>query len=490
MTTLSPQESQMRRIAAEVMAAALSAVDPAQAIYRHVRREGDILQIDGRTYDLARHGRIYVVGAGKAGAPMAAALADLLGDRLTAGIVNVKKGHTAAERVWQMGLGAGAHDLSSPPIPPPLSDSGRRGETEGGEERFNFHQSPITLVEAGHPVPDEAGRAGAEKIKALLGDLRPDDLVFCLLSGGGSALLPLPAGDITLADKQALTGALLRSGATINEINAVRKHCSQIKGGQLARWAQPASLVCLILSDVVGSPLDVIASGPTVPDSSTFGDAWAVLKRYGLEESAPPAIIAHLQRGLAGEIPETPKIGDPAFARTQNVLIGDNGQAAAAAVARARELGLQAALVTTWLEGEAREVGRVAAALAKGLLRDEAPLARPACWVLGGETTVTVQGQGRGGRNQELALAAALALAGWEGALVAALATDGNDGPTDAAGAIATGSTIARGRAAGLDALAFLADNDSYHYFSALGDLIITGPTNTNVNDLLFIFAL
>ncbi|MCC7355553.1 MAG: glycerate kinase [Anaerolineae bacterium] len=511
MTTLSTQESQARRIAAEVMAAALSAVDPAQAIYRHVHREGDILQVDGRAYDLARHGRIYVVGAGKAGAPMAAALAGLLGDRLAAGIVNVKKGHTATERVWQVGFGGGSEGESgrgSHPDPPPLRRGGSgRSSTLSPEGRGRgspadvYHprrrglavrdegRVPITLIEAGHPVPDEAGRAGAERIKTLLTGLRPDDLVFCLLSGGGSALLPLPAGGITLADKQALTGALLRSGATINEINTVRKHCSQVKGGQLARWVQPASLVCLILSDVVGNPLDVIASGPTVPDTSTFADAWAVLKRYGLEESAPSAIIAHLRRWLAGDIPETPKSGDPAFTRTQNVLIGDNGQAAAAGVARARELGLRAEMMTTWLEGEAREVGRVAAALAKGLLRNEAPLARPACWVLGGETTVTVRGQGRGGRNQELALAAALALDGWEGALVAALATDGNDGPTDAAGAIATGSTIARGRAAGLDALASLAANDSYRYFSALGDLIITGPTNTNVNDLLFVFA-
>jgi glycerate 2-kinase len=482
MTGISPRESEARWIAAEVMAAALAAVDPAQALHRHVRREGDRLQVDDRVYDLNRYRRIYVVGAGKAGAPMAAALAGLLGDRITAGVVNVKRGHTATERTWQVRLGAGGGEARE--TTPPL----RLGEK--GEERQPSLHPRIALVEAGHPVPDEAGRRGAERIRDLLTGLRPDDLVFCLLSGGGSALLPLPADGISLADKQALTGALLRSGATINEMNAVRKHCSQIKGGQLARWVEPATLVCLILSDVVGSPLDVIASGPTVPDPSTFADAWAVLERYHLTESAPPAIIAHLQKGLAGAARETPKPGDPAFARVQNVLIGDNGQAALAGVARARELGLQAELVTTWLEGEAREVGRVAAALAKGLVRGEAPLTRPACWVLGGETTVTVRGQGLGGRNQELALAAAVALAGWEGALVAALATDGNDGPTDAAGAIATGSTLARGRAAGLDAFACLANNDSYRYFSALGDLIITGPTNTNVNDLLFIFAL
>lgn len=475
MSEMSPQESQARHIAAEVMTAALAAVDPAQAVYRHVQREGERLRIDGRTYDLSRYRRIYVVGAGKAGAPMAAALAELLGDRITAGIVNVKRGHTATERTWRVCLGAGGEPVRAFP------------EESQGESPL-LHPR-ITLVEAGHPVPDEAGRAGAEKIKSLLTGLRPDDLVFCLLSGGGSALLPLPADGITLADKQALTGALLRSGATINEMNAVRKHCSQVKGGQLARWVEPATLVCLILSDVVGSPLDVIASGPTVPDPTTFADAWAVLERYHLTESAPPAIIAHLRKGLAGEARETPKAGDPAFAHVQNVLIGDNGQAAAAGVARARALGLQAELLTTWLEGEAREAGRMAAALAKGLLRGEAPLARPACWVLGGETTVTVRGEGLGGRNQELALAAAAALEGWEGALVAALATDGNDGPTDAAGAIATGTTLARGRAKGLDALAYLARNDSYRYFSALGDLIITGPTNTNVNDLLFIFA-
>jgi hydroxypyruvate reductase len=281
---------------------------------------------------------------------------------------------------------------------------------------------------------------------------------------------------MTLSDLQALTERLLRSGATINEINAVRKHCSAIKGGHLARLVAPANMITLVLSDVIGDPLDVIASGPTVPDSTTVADARKVLGRYG-------------SRNKASVLRETPKEGDPIFRRVQNVIVGSNRLAALAAAEKARSLGFNTSLLGVYLEGEAREVANVVAALAKGIRAHGDPIPPPACLVWGGETTVTVRGEGKGGRNQELALAAALALDGWPDVLVMALATDGTDGPTDAAGAIITGKTIARAREQGLDARSALEANDSYHFFDALDALIRTGPTGTNVNDLLFVLV-
>jgi len=352
----------------------------------------------------------------------------------------------------------------------------------------------LQLIEAGHPVPDAAGQAGAGRIAGLLSGLTARDLVLVLISGGGSALLPLPVAGITLADIQALTQALLRCGADITEINTIRKHLSRLQGGQLARLAQPAQVVTLILSDVVGTPLDVIASGPTVPDPTTYADALAVLNRYAILNQIPPSVRHHLSAGAAGGLPDTPKPGDPLFGRVTNIVIGENASAGRAAVTEAQHRGFHSALLTTFVQGEARAVGRVAAGLAQGIACGQSDFDRPACLVLGGETTVTVRGQGTGGRNQELALAAAIALdgyalpAGVEVAVVS-LGTDGTDGPTDAAGGIATPATLTAGRALGLDAHAALADNDSYHYLGAVCYLIVTGPTNTNVNDLIFVFV-
>jgi len=461
-----PAQVHWQQPVAQILTAALRAVDPQQAVSCQVQRQGQWLQVADRRYHLDRFERVFVVGGGKAGRPMAAAVSDLLGDRVTAGVANVKHEHT--NRGWQVTFGS--H------LP----------------KRAVRHADPlpgIEINEAGHPVPDAEGLAGAERIFELVGDLSEADLVICLISGGGSALMPLPAPDLTLVDLQTLTDLLLRSGATINELNAVRKHCSRIAGGQLARHVAPATLVCLILSDVVGSPLDTIASGPTAPDPTTFADAYAVLERYQAMELAPPSVVAHLRRGLAGDIAETPKPGDPCFAGVQNVIIGDNHIAADAAQAQAEALGFGSLILTTYAEGEAREVAKVCAALGKEMTSSGLPLAPPACVILGGETTVTVRGQGKGGRNQELALAAALALDGWENVVVACLATDGTDGSTDAAGAVATGATVSRARAMGLDPVAYLADNDAYPFFAALGDLIVTGPTDTNVNDLIFVFA-
>ncbi len=347
----------------------------------------------------------------------------------------------------------------------------------------------VQVIEAGHPVPDEAGHRGAAAMLELLAESASRDLVLVLLSGGGSALLPLPVPGVTLPELQATTELLLRSGATIAELNAVRKHLSRLKGGQLARAAAPAPLVALILSDVVGDPLDVIASGPTVPDPTTYADAWAVLGRYDLRSEVPATVSAHLRAGLAGERPETPKPGAALFEQVHNQLIGSNRQAALAAVETARRLGYPTLLLTTFMEGEAREVARVAAALAKGLRRHGDPLKPPACLVWGGETTVTVRGAGKGGRNQELALAAAQALAGWEEIAIMALATDGTDGPTDAAGAVIDGSTVRRARELGLKPQAALDQNDAYPLLAATGDLLRLGPTGTNVNDLLVILV-
>ncbi len=433
--------------AEELIAAALAAADPRRAVRRSLRLEGEILAVGQARYDLEKVGRLVVVGAGKAGAGMAVAVEEVLGGRISAGLVN--RPHGVAP-------------------PQPL----RR----------------IRLQPAAHPLPDRAGLAGTERICALLEGLTERDLALVLLSGGASAMLTRPAAEISLDDLRRLTDLLLHSGATIQEVNAVRKHISQIKGGQLARRTH-ARLLVLLLSDVVGSPLDAIGSGPCAPDPTTFADAWDVMERYDLFEQVPVAVRKHLLQGLHGEIAETPKPGDPLFARVHHQIVADNRSAALAVVERARALGLQAELLTSYLEGEAREVGRVVAALAREEALHGRPLPRPACLVLGGETTVTVRGDGQGGRNQELALAAALALAGLEGVVVVSLATDGVDGPTDAAGAVVDGRTVARARTLGLDPAAHLARNDAYPLLDAVGALIRTGPTGTNVNDLVMVLV-
>jgi hydroxypyruvate reductase len=324
---------------------------------------------------------------------------------------------------------------------------------------------------------------------SLLETTTERDLVIALLSGGGSALMVMPVKGVQLRDLQALTGQLLASGATINEINTVRKHLSAVKGGQLARIAAPAEMLTLILSDVVGSPLDVIASGPTVPDESTFEMAWEVLDRYGLWGKVSSAVRDHLDAGRRGRILETPKPGDPIFERVTNVIIGDNTIAANAALKKAQALDYNALLLSTYIEGEAREVAQVFAGIAREIKASGRPVSAPGCVIAGGETTVTLQGTGKGGRNMELALAAGIGIEGLDNVIIAALATDGTDGPTDAAGAIVDGNTVARARTQNLDPREYLRRSDSHHFFEQLGDLIITGPTNTNVNDLIFVFA-
>ena len=442
----SGQTRERRERALAVLSAALEAVDPVKAIKRQVSLSGETLRIGQRSYDLGRYRNIYVIGGGKAGGSMAQAVEQILGQHVTAGLVNVKYGYGAETEI-------------------------------------------VRLNEAGHPIPDAAGMAGTKQMAELARQATDEDLILCLISGGGSALMTLPAEGIALADVKSLTDALLRCGATINEINAVRKHLSQTKGGNLARLAYPAEIVSLILSDVVGNPLDVIASGPTVPDTTTFADAYGVIEKYGLLEELPRPIVERLRQGKEGLIAETPKEGADCFTRTYNLIVASNEVAAEAATTRAEELGFHTLLLSTFVEGEAREVAKVFAAVAKEILNSGRPLPRPACVVAGGETTVTVRGSGLGGRNQEMALSAALEIASLEEVMIIPLASDGSDGPTDAAGAIADGSTLRRAQEAGLSATQYLANNDSYHFFQQLGDLLVTGPTNTNVNDLTFTFV-
>ena len=416
----------LRRDALAIFGAGLKAADPVEAVVRHLSR-----------LKLGRFRNIYVIGTGKAGASMARAAERVLGKRIAAGLINVKDGHVA-----------------------PL-------------ER-------IELNECGHPMPDERGVTGARRIAELAGRAGKDDLVICLISGGGSALLPFPAPPITLEEKQAVTRLLLECGANIHEINAVRKHISAIKGGQLARLAAPARVEALLLSDVIGDDLDTIGSGPTAPDASTFARVAAILRHYGIFEQVPAAVGERIRAGLAGRIAETPKPGDPLFRRVRNTVVGSNRLALDAAAHEARRLGYRTLVLASEIQGETREVARMHAAIAREIVNAGRPAKAPACIITGGETTVTIKGKGLGGRNQEFVLAAAIDVAGLPGVVVFSAGTDGTDGPTDAAGAIADGETLARGP----DAARFLEANDSYHYFEALGDLVKTGPTNTNVMDV------
>ena len=431
----------LRQKAVAIFRAALDAADPEQAVGRHLRVSGRTLIAGRRRYPLDSIENIWVVGAGKAGAAMAHAVERILGSRISGGLINVKDGHLARLR-------------------------------------------RIELNECGHPIPDERGVRGAGRIAQIAREARERDLAICLISGGASALLPAPAPPITLAEKQATTGLLLASGASIHEINAVRKHISSIKGGQLARLLHPARTVALLLSDVIGDDLDVIGSGPTAPDPSTFSSARATLEKYAVWERVPAAVRRRIELGLAGGVPETPKAGDPALSRVENIVVGSNRLAVDAAARRARELGLRPLVLSTTIQGETRDVARMHAAIARECLASARPARPPVCLISGGETTVTLRGDGLGGRNQEFALAAAIDLEGCPGVVVLSAGTDGTDGPTDAAGALASGDTLDRARRQGLDARQYLDRNDSYHFFDALGDLLKTGPTNTNVMDI------
>jgi glycerate 2-kinase len=436
----------LRGDALACFAAAIAAVEPERLVRRQLEEHPTLLDVPGE---------IHLAGIGKAAAAMARGARAALGERVAGGVLVVPAGQEAG--------------------------------APGG----------FALFGGGHPVPTEEGVRGARAVLSLAEGLGAGDLLLCLISGGGSALATLPPEGVALADLRETTRLLLAAGATIGELNCVRKHLDRLKGGRLARAAAPARVIALVLSDVVGDPLDVIASGPVSPDSTTFDDAVRVLERRGLWPAAPAAVRAHLERGRRGEEAESPGPGDPAFAGVSAFVVGGNRLAAEAAMVEAGRRGYATLLLSTLVTGEAREVGRVLAALGAEVLSSGRPLAPPACLVAGGETTVTVTGPGRGGRNQEVALGAAVALDELFGGdreaagriLVASLGTDGVDGPTDAAGAIATGDSLARAGERQLDAHRSLAENDAYPLFEALGDLIVTGPTGTNVMDLMLVLV-
>jgi hydroxypyruvate reductase len=444
MATPADQIETMRQHAMQIFQAALKAVDPGEAILRYVKPTDDGLQIGENRFEFADYDRILVVGAGKAGAPMAKALEDLLGDRVADGVIVVKEGH---------GL--------------PLNH--------------------VRIHEASHPVPDDRGIRGAEDIIALVKEAGERDLVLCVISGGGSALLVAPVEGVTLADKQEVTRLLLACGADIHEINTVRKHLSRAKGGGLARFAYPATVVSLILSDVVGDDLNVIASGPAVPDTSTFADARKVFNKYDIWQHLPESVQSRIQQGLNGDVADTPKSGDDVFLNCYSELVGTNIHALVAAGHEARRKGYEPLILSSTVEGEAREVVKMFTAFAREIRNSSHPVPAPACILCGGETTVTIRGDGKGGRNQEFALASAMIIDGMQNIVVLSGGTDGTDGPTDAAGAIADGRTVTRARERGLDPLESLKRNDAYHFFQPLDDLIMTGPTRTNVSDVYMI---
>jgi len=434
-------ERDLKADARQVFEAGLRAVDAKETVKRSMVLQGNTLHIGGKELDLNNFNHVWVFGAGKGSAAMAQAVEEILGNLLKGGLVIVKYGYLA-----------------------PLEK--------------------IRLEEAGHPTPDENGWRATRELADLLAKMGPKDLVIFLLSGGGSALLPMPVMGITLEEKMVTTNLLLKSGASIKEMNTIRKHLSQVKGGQLARLANPATLVCLVLSDVVGDPLDVIASGPTVGDPTTFQDCRVVLDRYSLGEKLPTSVKSYLEAGIEGEVPETPKPNDPVFSNAYTTLVGNNLRALKAAAQEAQMLGYHTLILSSMIEGDTTEAAGFHSALLKEIVQSGHPVPPPACLISGGETTVVVRGRGKGGRNLEFSLAAALEIEGLAGVCVLSAGTDGTDGPTDAAGAMVDGNTTARALAKGLDPREFLTRNDSYHFFQHLDDLLTIGPTNTNVMDL------
>lgn len=429
-----------KRLAIEIFYAALEAVDP----YRAVKLYADKIRT---AYQDGQFKRLIVIGSGKAACSMAKAVEDNLGNLIDTGVLITKYGHSMSQ--------------------------------ESGVRR---QEARIKVFEAGHPVPDENGLRGTEEIIKILKDADEDTLVVCLVSGGGSALLVSPYEGITLDEKQKITELLLKAGADIYELNTVRKHISKVKGGRLAEVAYPAKIISLILSDVIGDRLDVIASGPTAPDKMTYDHAIKVLEKYRLIDKAPGSIIDVLQNGAKGLIPETPKDDNPVFEKVDNIIIGSNIKALEAAKEKAESLGFKPEIISSEITGEARDVGKWLADIASSKCSNGSN--RLNCLISGGETTVTVKGNGKGGRNMELALAFAMEIEGIEGITLLSAGTDGTDGPTDAAGAIVDWQTVLKAKNIGLNPEEYLNNNDSYNFFKKIDELLITGPTGTNVMDI------
>jgi glycerate 2-kinase len=437
----------LRKAASRILAAALEAAEPGRLVRAHLRVSKGRLVVAGVPQRPPR-GRLFLISVGKAAVAMAQAAEECLGDLLSGGLV--------------------VTNAASPTGP-----------------------SRSRLLLAGHPVPDERGLAAAFEVEALVDGLGRDDALLVLLSGGASALLPAPSAGLTLEDKACTTSLLLRAGATIQELNAVRKHLSRLKGGGLARRASPARVLTLVLSDVVGDDLSTIASGPTVPDPTTFAEAIDILEKRLVLKEVPLSVRRHLDAGARGRVPETAKAGMAFFRRTATHVVGGNRRSVLAAAREAARLGLQPVVLTTRLEGESREVARCLVGILRERVERRRGNQRPTCFLAGGETTVTVRGHGQGGRNQEFAVAAAACLDGFPArAVVASLATDGIDGMSDAAGGVVDDRSAFRARELGMpDALTFLAQSDSRNFLGPLGDLILTGPTGTNVVDIALLLA-
>jgi len=440
-----------RKLAAEIFYASLKSVDPYVSVKSHA---GEIRS----AFTNGNFNRLLVAGFGKAACLMANAIEDNLGNLITNGIMITKYGHCESRKSGVSGRGVWQYALTN---------------------------SKIKTFEAGHPVPDENGVTGTDEIIKLLKSADENTLVVCLISGGGSALLVSPCEGIALKEKQEITQMLLKAGADINDLNCVRKHISKVKGGRLAEIAYPAKVISLILSDVIGDRLDVIASGPTSPDFTTYNDALHVLKKHGIIDKFPQSISDVLNNGSDGLIPDTPKEGNVIFRRVENIIIGSNKMALDAAKQKAEELGFHAEIISAELTGEARDVGKwLAEEVRKRGSAEVQKYKRPLCLISGGETTVTVTGAGLGGRNMELALAFAMEIEGIDGITFLSAGTDGTDGPTDAAGAIVDGETVKKAKAAGLGPVDHLTNNDSYNFFRKTDGLFITGPTGTNVMDI------
>lgn len=438
----------MRHDIESIAYAALHAVRGDVCIRKWVSRiqdlNGDELVAGEKRIDLRKTRKIIVVGAGKAGASMAKAIEDLINDKITDGLINAKYGHTV-------------------------------------------ELNRIRLNEAGHPIPDEAGMRGAKHILALAKECELEDLIIVLLSGGGSALLPLPEEPISLAEKQKATEYLVNSGATIQEINVVRKHISAIKGGKLAQAAYPAQLIALILSDVIGDDLESIASGPTVADSSTFHYCFELLSKYYLLDKLAESIIAHIKKGMEGKVHETPKPHNQIFSNVTNLIVGNNSIAISSAMTKAQELGYNPVLLSTAIQGDTERAAYEHTKIMKELVQSATSREKPLCIVSGGETTITVKGHGHGGRNTHFALAVLQHLRDFNNFVVLSFGTDGTDGKTDVAGAFCDAGTFQRAMSAGMDPVHYLRAFDSYTFFHALDDLFVTGPTQTNVMDLRII---
>jgi glycerate-2-kinase len=437
-----------RKLLLGALETSLLAADPTKLVKKHVKFTRNILQIADRFYSLDDFDHAYVIGAGKASGYMAEALNEVLNDKINDGLVI---------------------------IPDYFKTELKTGNIE--------------LWYGTHPIPSSRNVKGTRKMLDIVKDATTRDLIICLISGGGSALMALPYEDITITQKRKVSEELLRAGATIEEINAVRKHISSIKGGRLAEMLSRSTIISLIISDVIGDKLDAIASGPTAPDPSTFTDAMLVLKKYGLWKGLDNDVRKIIMRGVDGKIPETPKPNNKVFKRVRNFIIGNNRLACIAAYDHLKSKGVRPVLLTTFMRGEAREVGTIVSSIVRQISRGGV-LAKPASIILGGETTVTVTGNGVGGRNQELVLSAAGGIDNVGNTAIAAIGTDGIDGNSDAAGAIADSTTIKRAQKMKMIPAEFLARNNSNTFFRKLDDLILTGPTGTNVNDIVIIICL